>query len=387
MGYIKEAIDQPGFDYTFSTLFNNLDTKIKAGVYEGHIAAADSDQVYEDVFKFLQHPVTFNDALINDVSPYQNNAPTVSAGANLSVRSDQVASAIIHGTGADQDQGDVLSCRWLEGSSVLRDWSSVGAGGECPLELAGLSSRIGAHILVLEVSDSKVTASDDMILTIDNSAPHAVASGAGFYRIGSSIPLYGQVSDYDVDMLNCVWKDGARVLCTETVATIPGGAAVSLPEECHAVNLGLGDHTVLLEASDGVNPPAVSTMIVNVFDHTKPTLAPIADKTILWPPNHGMVYVTISANAADNSGLPVSLSAAVSSNEPQDGLGDGDTAPDWTAPVVNQETGVITLQLRAERSGKGSGRQYVVRITATDEAGNESAADVKIIVPHDRAKK
>jgi len=55
-----------------------------------------------------------------------------------------------------------------------------------------------------------------------------------------------------------------------------------------------------------------------------------------------MVSIEINANAIDESGLPVTLSAAVTSNEPQEGLGDGDKAPDWTAPVINQQTGVIT---------------------------------------------
>lgn len=100
-----------------------------------------------------------------------------------------------------------------------------------------------------------------------------------------------------------------------------------------------------------------------------------------------MMDVTIWANASDNSGWPVALTAAVTSNEPQDGLGDGDTAPDWTAPVIDQVTGIIALQVRAERSGKGSGRVYAVRITATDEAGLSSEANVTIIVPHDKPKK
>ncbi len=68
-------------------------------------------------------------------------------------------------------------------------------------------------------------------------------------------------------------------------------------------------------------------------------------------------------------------------------LGDGDTFPDWTEPLIDQQSGVISLQVRAERSGKGSGRTYTVRITATDAAGNMSAAEVPIIVPHDKGKK
>jgi hypothetical protein len=99
-----------------------------------------------------------------------------------------------------------------------------------------------------------------------------------------------------------------------------------------------------------------------------------------------MVNIVINANAKDKSGLPVRLSAVVSSNEPQDGLGDGDTAPDWTDPVIDQANGIITLQLRAERSGSGNGREYTIAITATDNTGNSSTAAVVIIVPHDKGK-
>ena len=69
------------------------------------------------------------------------------------------------------------------------------------------------------------------------------------------------------------------------------------------------------------------------------------------------------------------------------GLGDGDESPDWTVPLIDQENGEITLQLRAERSGSGDGRVYSIHITATDESGMSSNAIVEIIVPHDKAKK
>ena len=54
---------------------------------------------------------------------------------------------------------------------------------------------------------------------------------------------------------------------------------------------------------------------------------------------------------------------------------------------MDDETGVIELRLRAERSGKGEGRIYTIVITATDESENQSVAQVEITAPHDRRKK
>ena len=63
--------------------------------------------------------------------------------------------------------------------------------------------------------------------------------------------------------------------------------------------------------------------------------------------------------------------------------GSGQTIPDFTEPVIDQSTGTITLQLRAERSGKGPGRTYTITITATDVAGNQSITVVTLEAPHD----
>ena len=71
---------------------------------------------------------------------------------------------------------------------------------------------------------------------------------------------------------------------------------------------------------------------------------------------------------------------AVASNEPADGQGDGDTAPDWVL------TGDHALKLRAERAGNGSGRVYTITIQATDASGNAAAAEVTVTVPHDKKK-
>ena len=66
---------------------------------------------------------------------------------------------------------------------------------------------------------------------------------------------------------------------------------------------------------------------------------------------------------------------SVTSNEPIKGLGDGDKSPDWVI------TGNLTVDLRAERSAKGTGRWYTITVECTDSSGNRSTNYVQVSVP------
>lgn len=312
-----------------------------------------------------------------------NNPPVPDAGPNISIESEEQSTTIIQGTASDPN-GDPLIYRWLEGTKILQGWKYVSSGGDAPLNLGTLQNfSKGSHTLVLQVSDLKVISKDEMILTIGNSAPHAAPSGGGTYQVNTPVILGGQVSDFDGDQLSYQWLEGETVLYSGIIQSTEGGAAVSLPDD--TINdLAVGTHTLELQVSDGINQPVFASINVEVIDTIAPTLAPVADKTILWPPNHKMENITIWPNASDNSGGAVSLTAFVSSNEPQDGLGDGDEYPDWTEPEINN--GIITLQLRAERSGKGNGRTYTITIIGTDSLNNSSTATINIVVPHDKEK-
>ena len=63
--------------------------------------------------------------------------------------------------------------------------------------------------------------------------------------------------------------------------------------------LKVGTHALTLQVSDGVNS-AVATILVTIIDKTA-TLAPVSDKTILWPPNKQMVPVTIQVQCSSYS--------------------------------------------------------------------------------------
>jgi len=93
------------------------------------------------------------------------------------------------------------------------------------------------------------------------------------------------------------------------------------------------------------------------------------------------VPVTVDVVASDNTAVTSCQILSVTSSEPDNGLGDGDTAGDI------QITGNLTLLLRAERSGKGNGRIYTITVECKDEAGNASTGTAMVTVPRDQGKK
>lgn len=87
----------------------------------------------------------------------------------------------------------------------------------------------------------------------------------------------------------------------------------------------------------------------------------------------------VAEDACDES--PVCRVINVTANEPIDGMGDGNTEPDW------EITGDLTVNLRAERSGKGTGRVYTIYVECVDAGGNSTVATVNVSVSHDQRKK
>ena len=179
---------------------------------------------------------------------------------------------------------------------------------------------------------------------------------------GAAVTLDGSgSSDPDGDALTYAW-------------TWSSGSASGVAP---TVTLSMGLTTITLTVSDG-EASSTDAVDINVVDTTAPIINSItATPNVLRPPNHKMKPVMLNVSASDNSGSkPICKISSVSSNEPVNGLGDGDTAPDWLI------TGDLTLNLRAERSGMGSGRIYTITTTCTDISNNSSTKTVSVSVPH-----
>jgi hypothetical protein len=71
---------------------------------------------------------------------------------------------------------------------------------------------------------------------------------------------------------------------------------------------------------------------------------------------------------------------SVTSSEPANGTGDGDTAPDFE--IVDPS---FLVRLRSERAGGGAGRVYNVTVTCTDGT-NASSASTTVAVPKSQKK-
>jgi len=137
----------------------------------------------------------------------------------------------------------------------------------------------------------------------------------------------------------------------------------------------IGTSTVTMTARDAAGNATSGSFTVTVRDTTTPVINGVTPSTAtLWPPNHQMVPISIVANASDLVGITSLKIISVQSSEPDNGLGDGDTAND------TQISGALTVNLRAERSGNGNGRTYTITVEAKDAAGNTSTKTTTVSV-------
>jgi hypothetical protein len=120
--------------------------------------------------------------------------------------------------------------------------------------------------------------------------------------------------------------------------------------------------------------------------------------TSVFPPNHKMVagsltYTAPPENSSDNLKLTITgiLNDEVIDGEEMNGAGNTLVDSDWEAGT-DEGTGSVTrsFHIRAERSGRGDGRTYSIKYTATaDKApigmgtSNDCSGTVTVVVPHD----
>ena len=161
--------------------------------------------------------------------------------------------------------------------------------------------------------------------------------------------------------------------------TYTGNCGTVTPSQASGTFFPVGTTTVTVTGQrlDGTSDSCSFTVTVN--DTETPVLGtPAVDRPTLWPPNHQMEPVTVNYTITDN--CPTTCVLTVTSNEPIDGLGDGDSSPDWE--VIDDHH----VRLRSERAGSGNGRTYTITVTCTDNNGHTVVKTTTVKVPKSQGK-
>src|SRR5262245_15712851 len=103
-----------------------------------------------------------------------------------------------------------------------------------------------------------------------------------------------------------------------------------------------------------------------------------ATPNVIWPPDHKLTPVTVTVDASAVCGPPVCKIVSITSDEPDDGSGDGGTSGDTVI------LGGLNALVRAERSGGFAGRTYTITVECKDTAGNAATKTTTVLVPHDQ---
>jgi len=203
------------------------------------------------------------------------------------------------------------------------------------------------------------------VFRLDISSPPTITClPSATVECGNPVEVQVRVNDLDGDPLTVVWELNGEPVQTNTVPAEgpPTQADVSLLAE-----LPVGTNFITVAVADSAANRASCSTEIRVVDTTPPVmLALTAKPNALWPPDHRMVVVNLSAVVVDGCSATTWKITGVRSSEPVVGRGAGKTSADWT--IIDDHT----LQLRAERSGLGADRVYTIEVQASDDAGNLS---------------
>jgi hypothetical protein len=290
-----------------------------------------------------------------------NRPPVADAGTDIVAEctSPTTTPVQLNGTGSSDPDGDTLSYSWSAPGVSFDDSHSATPTGQFP---------IATKTTTLTVSDGIEEDTDTVDVTVhDTTAP--VIHCPGDIVVECSASGGTPASDPQLDpFFNGV---SATDVC-DTTPTISSNAPPFF---------NLGVTTVTFTAVDDSTNSSNCQAKVTVQDTTPPDISVELTPEMLWPPNHTMhtIEATISVSDVCDPN-PTVILYSISSSEPDNGLGDGDTANDIQGAAVGTDD--REFDLRAERSGKGLGRTYAVVYQAQDGSGNTSQELDGVKVPH-----
>ena len=144
----------------------------------------------------------------------------------------------------------------------------------------------------------------------------------------------------------------------------------------------VGTYTLTYAVSDGSHT-TIATRTVQVVDTTAPVITLNGQAHTMWSPNHNYQTFQVTdfvASVTDSCGTSLGVNdvviAQVTSDEPENSAGDGNTLNDI---VIASDC--KSVQLRSEREGGGNGRVYTITFSVRDASGNVTTATATVTVP------
>ncbi|MGZ9584234.1 Ig-like domain-containing protein [Paenibacillus marinisediminis] len=331
-----------------------------------HMNAAEIDALYQHVNSWFELRYDAEDLRIAYIkgSLLQENEPPTVTDATYTTLMNTPASGIVLGTDAD---GDPLT--YSLGAAPSHGSVHVTSDGKWTY--TPNQDYVGKdqfQVIVSDPSGGTATSTIDLVITAGPKTnvilnPTSPNGNNGWYTSDVTVTMatYG-------DMLS-VNKTEYRINDGDWMVY---NSPFTVAEE--------GVHTVEYRGIDSAGYVEASQFIQLKIDKTAPTIGLSLDKTVLSQPNHKMVPIKATITHSDLiSGISSFELTSITSNEDDNGVNDGNTNDD----IQDAEYGTpdTSFMLRAERSGSGNGRIYLITYTVTDNAGLTSTATATVTVP------
>ena len=288
--------------------------------------------------------------------------PTVDAPANVSVNTGPGAT-ICGAFVSDAILGEATASDNCPGVTVTR--SGVPEGNIFP---------VGNTTVTYTATDrSGNFVSDTQTVTVvDNTVPVVTPPGAVTLYTGPDATLCGVlVSDLD----------GTLGVGTAT-DNCPGVGAVSRSGVPAGNVFPVGETTLTYSVTDAHGNTGQATQLVTVIDNTVPVITTNGLVPILFPANHAYhtfnvtTFVTGASDNCGSVGIGDVVIEKVTSDEVENGAGDGDTFNDMVIAADCK-----SVQVRAERQNSADGRVYTITFMVTDIHGNVGRSTATIQSP------
>jgi hypothetical protein len=207
------------------------------------------------------------------------------------------------------------------------------------------------------------------LLMSENEAPTVIDST---YATFANTPVSGVVAGADADGDPLTYELGAAPV-QGTAHVDADGNWTYTPNEDY---IGSDQFTVIV--SDPSGDTATST--IDLVVKAAPVISVVLDKTVLSPPNHKLMPIEATLTHSDGASAIASFElVSITSNEEDNGSGDGNTSDD--IQDADFGTADTSFSLRAERSGSGNGRIYTVTYSVVDHEGYTATVTAEVTVP------